>query len=183
MTDAVTPPNPSGAGTGSRSEPRPIPDPTLLTIDSIRREIAHVNTSTERAFKAADKLNRERFHRIDEAMERAELLRREQKDDTRHSVDAALQALNDATGKTERTIDGQISALTSSLDTRFGGVEKSVADLKESVTRLESRQQGQAEQRVETRQISAGVYGWIGAGGVVIGALLAVAGYVAASGS
>ena len=39
MTDAVTPPNPAGAG-GTRARPDTVPDPTLLTIDALRREIA-----------------------------------------------------------------------------------------------------------------------------------------------
>lgn len=150
------------------------PDPTLLTIDSIRREIAMVNEATAARFEAAEALTAERFHRVDENMGRAEALRKEQKADTKSAVDAALESQKEATAKMERSIAEQLSSIKANFETEIRSIRSSESDLKDRMTIVESIRQGQAEQRTETRQISAGWVGLIGAVGGIILVVIAV---------
>jgi len=163
MVEASTPPNPADEG-GSR----PIPDPTVLTTDALRREIAGLEKLIDTKLDAAEKLSSEKFQSTNLLMERAEEQRREQKSDTKMAVDAALDSQKEATAKMEKSISDQITSLRSNFETSINATQASMADLKDRVTVMESVKQGQTEQRVETRAITAGQMTAIGVGITII---------------
>lgn len=159
MVDAVTPPNPSDLSDKNRT----IPDPTLLTIDSIRREITMMADLVEAGFIAAEDLNKERFHSVDQLMERSEEQRKEQKSDTKAAVDAALDSQKEATAKMEKSISDQIDALRRNFETSMRSISQNADGLKERLTILESVKQGQSEQKTEQRSITQGQLALLGA--------------------
>lgn len=168
MADAVTPPNPADP---SNRNGRNGPDPTLMTIDSIRREITMLADLVEAGFTAAENLNLERFHSVDQLMERSEEQRREQKSDTKAAVDAALDSQKEATSKMEKSIYDQIDALRRNFETSMGSIEQNVGGVKERLTILESVKLGQSEQKTEQRSITQGQLALLGAAitvGVVV---------------
>lgn len=165
MTEAVTPPNPAG------SDRKNGPDPTLLTIDALRREIAMLSAQVLLQLDAANRLDSERFRAIDMQLVRSEDLRREMKLDTKAQVDAALEAQKEAT-----------HSIRSNFDTSFQGLSTAIADLKDRLTILESVKLGQVEQKQESRQFNAGVVALIGLGVTVLLAVLTVSAFVAGAG-
>ena len=150
MTEAVTPPNPADSSDSQRS----VPDPTLLTIDALRREIAMLSKEIDGKLEAIEKLNIERFNRIDALMERSEEMRQEQKSDTRSAVEAALDNQKEATHKMEKSVSEQISSLRTNLETTHNGLRDNIEDLKDRLTIQESIKLGAVEQRTETRHMS-----------------------------
>jgi uncharacterized protein YicC (UPF0701 family) len=178
VTEAVTPPNPANANDASRS----VPDPTLLTIDALRREIAMLENLVEAKINAAEKLTIERFTRIDALMDRAEEMRQEQKADTKQAVDAALDSQKEATAKMEMSVSDQLTALRANFETSLRGVQSNVADLKDRMTIAESVKQGQAEQKTEARHVSAGVIAAITFGITVLLAVFTMMAFVAGGG-
>lgn len=177
-TDAVTPPNPAGAG-GGDPQPESKPDPTLLTIDALRREIAMLENLMVTRLEAAEDLTQERFHRLDGLIAHFEEQRREQKADTKAAVDAALASQKEATSKMETTTTSQIDSLRSNFETSFRSIESSIADLKDRMTITESIKQGAVEQRSETRQVSSVTIGFIGLAITVILATLTIIAFAA----
>ena len=162
MPEAVTPPK---SDDGSI---RPVPDPTRLTIDALRREIAMLANTIDTKIDAAESLNQERITRIDTLMERAEEMRREQKADTRSAVEAALASQKE-----------QTSALRTNLETTISSLHTAISDLKDRMTIVEAVKQGATEQKGERRQINAGVLSLIGVGIALLVAILAVLSFAA----
>lgn len=177
MTEAVTPPNPADTSDPKRS----VPDPTLLTIDALRREIAMLENLTSVRLDAAEALIQERVLRIDALMERSEEMRQEQKSDTRAAVEAALESQKEATAKMEVAVSEQIASLRSNFETAIQGVLSNVADLKDRMTALESSRQGMVEQRAETRQVSSGVVAVVGISITILLAVLTIISFIGMS--
>lgn len=172
MVEATTPPNPAGSGNPNAGSYRaPIPDPTLLTIDSIRREITMLENLFDTRLDAAESLVKARLERIDHLLQRSEEQRVEQKKDTKDAVDAALESQKEATAKMERSISDQISSLRSNFETEIRTLQTGRNENREAITKLESTQQGGREQRTESRAITSGqvaLFGVVLAGFVLI---------------
>lgn len=171
MPEAVTPPNPDIEG-GRVS----VPDPTLMTIDALRREIAMLENLIDTRLGAAAELTDTRFEQCHAAQRTAEEQRREQKADTREAVNAALDAQKESTHKMEKSISDQISSLTNNFETSIRGIHSNIADLKDRMTILESVKQGKFAERTEAREVTAGMYATVG---VIITVILAVLSVIA----
>jgi len=169
MAEAVTPPSNLGQST---------PDPTLMTIDALRREIAMLESSINSKLDGLEKIEQERFRRIDSLMEHFENLRKEQKVDTKLAVDAALESQKEATAKMEVSVSDQLTSLRTNFETSIRGVQSNIADLKDRMTSAESVKQGQFDQRTETRQITAGQIAVVGIGITVVLAMLAIISFI-----
>lgn len=180
MTAGVTPPNPEH---GSTDRHRDRQDPTLMTIDSIRREIAMLENLLDTRLEAAEDLTVERFARVDALMDRAEELRREQKADTAAAVAASLEAQKESTHKMEKSISEQIGSLRGNFETEVRSIRAALEDLKARLTIMESVKQGAVEQKTETRTVTAGVYAAIGIGITVLLAILTIAAFFAGGSS
>ena len=174
MVEAVTPPNPAGARSNG-------PDPTLLTIDSIRREITMLENLFDTRLLGMEDLIAARLLRIDQLLDRSEGQRIEQKNDTNAAVDAALASQKEATAKMEKSISDQIASLRANFETEIRSVHQTSADQKEALTRLESMKAGVLEQRTEGRAMSGTVTAVVGVGVSVILVLIAIAGVLGAT--
>lgn len=170
MVEAVTPPNPADPADKTRT----VPDPTLLTIDSIRREITMLENLFDTRLNDAEKLRNERLSSVDKLMERSEEQRREQKADTAAAVTAALDSQKEATAKMEKSISDQITSLRSNFDTSLRGIQSTVADLKDRLTVLESIKVGQTEQRTDARASIGAVVGIVGGVVGLVGLIITV---------
>ena len=168
MPEAVTPPNPDHAGPAGQA-----PDPTLMTIDALRREITMLESLIDARLEADEALTVERIRRVDALMDRAEEMRQEQKLDTRAAVEAALNAQKEATAKMEKSVSEQIAALRVTFETSAAGLRSSFSDLKDRQTALESVRQGVTEQRTERRQLTTGMVAAIGLGVAFFTAMVA----------
>lgn len=153
MVAAQTPPNPADQ-TGNR----PVPDPTVLTTDALRREIAALDTLIASRIKAESDVTSERFRGIRDLLDVAERQRVEQKMDTKAAVDAALTAQKEAvreqtaafalaTDKSERAVAEQLRQLGTTFTAALTGVTIRLDDLKERQTRTESLKTGGQESR------------------------------------
>ena len=183
MTEAVTSPNSDQSDAGQHGNPpQSISDPTLMTIDALRREIAMLESLLNARLKAAEELTRERFHRVDQDLQHFEEQRREQKRDTQSAVDAALEAQKEATTKMERTVTDQIGSLKGNFDTSIRGIESALADLKDRMTVLESMKQGMQAHRTERREANSGQIAAIGVGIAILVAIVTVLGFAVGGG-
>lgn len=194
MPEAVTPPNPAGAGgtgeqpiqggsrsTGETSETKP--DPTLLTIDALRREIAMLESLFDTRLESARELTDAQLARHESLMEAAEQQRREQKIDAKAAIDDSLSAQRESTLKMERSISNQVASLKSQFETEIRSIRTGQDDLKQRMTTSESLQQGAMGQKEERREINAGVVAAVGLGISVLLALLALIGFVLSAGA
>lgn len=152
----------------------PKPDPTVLTTDALRREIAGLEKLVDTKLEALEDLQIERFQSIDTLMERAEALRREQKADTNAAVAASLDAQKEATTKMEKSISDQLASLRSNFETSLKSVQSTIDDTKERVTILESVKVGQVEQRTETRAVSSTAIAVTGAALVLLNIIIGI---------
>lgn len=174
MPEAVTPPNPDQTDSGRHGNPQQtIPDPTLMTIDALRREIAMLESLINARLEAAETLTIERLAKVDALMNAAESQRVEQKSDTRAAIEAALEAQKEATHKMEVTTSEQIASLRENFETSLRGVHSNIADLKDRMTVLESIKQGANQQRTERRQVNTGTVAAIGLGVAAFTAMVA----------
>lgn len=171
--------NPLG-GAGDR---KPVPDPTVLTTDQIRREINTLRELLECSINGLQAVLLERFESVDKHLAIVEHQRIEQKSDTKAAVDAALtaqkEAVKEQTTASERAIAKSEMATTKQLDqlgatfaTAITGVSASVADVKERVGRVESMRVGGQQQ---TQAIAAVI-------GIVV-AVITIVTVLAASGA
>lgn len=172
----ATPPTPDHSESGST------PDPTLLTIDALRREIAMLDSLHNAKLEAEEELTEERIGRLDEALKRFEAQRLEQKEDTRIAVNSALESQKEATAKMESAMASQIASLKSNFDTSFRSMETTLADLKDRVTTMESIKQGATEHKTEARQVTSGQIAALGAGIALFMAILSLISFVAGGG-
>lgn len=184
MPEAVTPPNPDQTDSGRHGNPpQSIPDPTLMTIDALRREIAMLESLLDARIDANEELTQQRFHRIDKAMETEEDARREQKADTKDAVNAALSSQKEVTEKMETSISDQIGSLRANFETSHRALQSGINDLKDRVTILESVKQGVHQQKEERREATAGQIAAIGAGVTFVMLILAIIGVFATTAS
>jgi len=180
VPEAVTPPNPDQSDSGRHGNPpQSIPDPTLMTIDALRREIAMLESLLNARIESNEDLTRERFHRVDQDLEHFESQRKEQKQDTKEAVDAALESQKEATAKMETSVSEQIASLRDNFETSLRGVHSNIADLKDRMTVTESVKQGIVEQRGESRAVSSTTIAALGVGIAAILAVLAVVSFSA----
>jgi chemotaxis protein histidine kinase CheA len=176
----------------------PRPDPTLLTTEQLRREIAGVEKALD-AFRelydskieSQSDIIGERFRSVDKQLVLVERQRVEQKEDTKAAVDAALtaqkEAVKEQTTASERAIAKSEAATTKQLDqqaltfrTAIEGLTDLVNDVKERVGKLESIKQGS----VETRDRFSQSWGIVLVGlGVFVAVILGVAGLIVNAGS
>jgi DNA repair exonuclease SbcCD ATPase subunit len=163
--------------------PDPIPppsiDPTRLTTEALRREIALLEISVQRRIASVEaeidvRLNstqelrdeqfkgmQERFLRVQKEFELIERQRVEQKKDTKDAVDAALTAQKEAvkeqttasslaTAKSETATLKQIEQLQTTFTTAIEALRRSIDEVKERISD-ETRNLRQAISDVERR--------------------------------
>jgi hypothetical protein len=181
----------------------PVPDPTVLTTQNLQREIAGVQELFERRMADQEKLNRERFHRLDEKFDLAERQRLELKADTKDAVDAALaaqkngvreqtEATERASSKAEAAINKQLDQISVMCSTAANDLRRSINEVKERVVAVDkdlrqviagvdSKADAVVQQKAGAKEDRSGLYATLAVGISVILALIAVATFIVSS--
>lgn len=128
-------------------------DPTDRTLETVHREITGVTERFELVIGALDQKTAEKLQSVAKQFELIERQRAEQKVDTKQAVDAALtaqkEAVKEQTTASERAIAKSETATAKQLDqmtitnaTAISGVNSTLNDIKERVTKVEALRQG-----------------------------------------
>ena len=169
---------------------RPVPDPTVLTTEALKREVGALNAlgklrieSESDARKAADLAIQEGTEREMHLIERQRV---EQKKDTKDAVDAALAAAKEAVkeqttasgvsiAKSENATNEQIKSLNATFTTALAGVERTINDWKDRVNHVEqtiATHQAQQSGAGEGKEQNQGLVFNVLMGMVAIGSLI-----------
>lgn len=139
--------------------PPPSIDPTIATNERIARETKHleerltrqlaaIENELELRFIAASELSTEKFRKVEQEFELIERQRKEQKEDTKTAVDAALSAQKEAvkeqtaaaslaTAKSETATGKQQEQLASTLTTAIEALRRSIDEVKERIAEVD----------------------------------------------
>ncbi len=128
-------------------------DPTERTLDIVHREITGVTEKLQLVIGALDQNTAEKFNSVAKQFDLIERQRAEQKVDTKQAVDAALTAQKEAVkeqttaseraiAKSETATAKQIDQMTITNATAISGVNNTLNDIKERVTKVEALRQG-----------------------------------------
>lgn len=126
------------------AEPIPPPsiDPTLLTTEALRREIALLDASITRRMASleaeldsrlgsTEKLVNEKFASVDKQFEMLGVLREQGHEATETAVSAALQAQKEAVAKSEASTAKQLEQLTVTFEARVESLRRSIDENKD----------------------------------------------------
>src|SRR6202453_3486024 len=151
------------------SSGKPDPDPTLLTTENLRREIANLKELVEAKFEANDEaegalkellitkieqlaaVTNERFTGVAAQFAERDTRTDQRAGDTKLAVDAAFAAAKEATAKIEAGFTKSIDAMISIIDTKTGNLQSGLADLKERIGAMDARTQGLSAAKSETK--------------------------------
>jgi hypothetical protein len=176
---------PDGNPTQMQQGSVPVPDPTVLTTENLRREILGLRELLETKLDGIVAVQREKFLKVDQQFELVERQRVEQKKDTQAAVDAALtaqkEAVKEQTTASERAIAKSESGTTRQLEqlaenfrTANVGIVTSIDDLKDRVRGIEAVTQG-ANQEHTTTQANANQWvGYVIAAATVVGLVVTI---------
>jgi len=131
----------------------PVPDPTSLTTDQLRREITSVRELIESRTDGDRKLNNERFRGIETQFLERDKRTEQTTHDNKVAVDAAFAAAKEAVGeqnksnaasitKSEATFTKQIDQTGTLLSAVAKATDEKIDDLKTRLTSLESQKIG-----------------------------------------
>src|SRR6185437_5456113 len=156
----------------------PVPDPTLLTTENLRREILGLRELVETKIEALKELTFEKLAKVEQEFDLVERQSVEQNKDTKDAVDAALtaqkEAVKEQTTASERAIakseagtNKQLEQLADNFNTTFRGITTTIDDLKDRVRGIEAT-------RVGGQQTTSSIVGIIGVIAAIVGAGVAV---------
>jgi hypothetical protein len=156
-------------------------DPTALTTDSIRREIASLRVLADANLQGEVKILEEKIASLFRMYEVGEKVRIEQKADVKQAVDDALQAVKEAysaqmlaseraIAKSEAAVSKQLDQLQNTFNAGQDGQRRLVDELKERMGETNIRVANIEAMKVGAKDDRAGLYGTIAA----VGGLLAI---------
>jgi len=171
----------------------PRPDPTLLTTEALRREIALLNDAIrdhiediDRAnnarITAAEKIRDEKIGRIVQRLDHNEAIRIEQKQDANLALDRALSAQSEQQAKIEIQIQTSIAKLEQLFQTRVDALSTKLDDLKDRVGQLETVAASNRQQIAETRASRTDLRGSVAIVATLVIVAITVIGFFAARG-
>lgn len=134
----------------------PVPDPTSLTTDQLRREIMALRELQESRMDGERRLNEERFHGIETQFLERDKRTEQTTHDNKVAVDAAFAAAKEAVGeqnksnaasitKSEAAFTKQIDQTGVLLNAVAKATDEKIEDLKTRLTTIESRKSGGVE--------------------------------------
>jgi hypothetical protein len=157
----------------------PVPDPTLLTTEALKRDNAALKELFGQQLRALQDLAFERisknraicdtrFQAIDHELSIGEDKRIEQKKDTKDAVDAALRAADARTNKSEISTNEAIKQLGVKFDIAIEAQRREINDLKDRINRTAGNKEGGELQMGK-------IYAAIGAVGAVLAIIVLLA--------
>jgi hypothetical protein len=159
----------------------PVPDPTLLTTENLRREISNLKELTDTKFAGINDLfsseleklasvTSERFTAVGAQFTERDTRTDQRAGDTKLAVDAAFAAAKEATAKIEAGFTKSIDGQQELMNTNTKASDEKISDLKDRITAIESRTQGLGAARSEGRDNQNDTRGFVfGMVGMVIG--------------
>ena len=131
----------------------PVPDPTSLTTDQLRREIMSLRETIEARMEGDRKLNDERFRGIETQFLERDKRTEQTTHDNKVAVDAAFAAAKEAVGeqnksnaasitKSEATFTKQIDQTGTLLSAVAKATDEKIDDLKTRLTTIEGQKTG-----------------------------------------
>ncbi len=124
---------------------RPVPDPTVLTTDQLRREITGLRELIETRITAVLQLHEEKFNSIDTRFAERDKRVEQGSRDNKMTVDLALQTAKEAVGKTEVGFTKQIDMLAATITSNCRTMDGKISDIKERLNIIEGRAKGIGE--------------------------------------
>ena len=146
---------------------RPDPDPTVLTTENLRREIANLKELQDRRFEdmsiaiklaqsITDKMPSlvdekvlhlsevmtEKFAKVNNQIVERDVRTDQRAGDIKVGVDAAFAAAKETAGKSEAGFTKQIDGLVVIIDTKNKNSEDKIESLKERINSIENRAKG-----------------------------------------
>jgi hypothetical protein len=113
---------------------RPVPDPTVLTTDQLRRELGMLRELIEARIEGDDKFVAERFAGIQKQFEERDIRTKLQVDAASTAVSAALQAQKEAAYQSQQSNDKAILKSEAGFSKEIGSLETLINATKESLT-------------------------------------------------
>jgi hypothetical protein len=156
---------------------RPDPDPTLLTTENLRREIANLKELSDTKFGGVsnsigslhdlftaelDKLasvTAERFTAVGAQFTERDTRTDQRAGDTKLAVDAAFAAAKEATAEIKTGFTKSIDALQTLITANTKAADDKIDDLKERLTTMEARTQGIGSANQDNRALVFAVIG------------------------
>ena len=126
----------------------PIPDPTLLTTEALRREIAWTREITDEKFRAFRDLHDDLERRVDHrALEIADAIDRvnELSQERRNGIELEIKGLRELLNQSIQSNDKAVQAALASLNALLARMDQRIDDQKTTLTSLEGSRRGTAE--------------------------------------
>lgn len=141
----------------------PLYDPSARTLDTLEREIGHLEEKTAASFESREKLTTQAFQSVAEKFSAIECSRIEQKADTAAAVAAALQAAKEAVAeqtlsseksisKSEGATSKQLEQQNATFTAALAGQTTMIADLKDRVALNDTEIKGRVTAVEATRR-------------------------------
>jgi hypothetical protein len=128
---------------------RPVPDPTVLTTEALRREIEHAREAAssqrellETQIEALGDACEAKFQYIEQRFRDRDRLVDAAFDSSKEAVSAALAASKEAVSKSEHTFNKQLDEMKLTMAAANKGIEDQIGAVKERVTIMESVDRG-----------------------------------------
>ena len=163
-------------GTGSAGEWRPIPDPTKLTTEQLRREVATLREILETRLDGMDRAIAlqftERDVRAEQAAETAPQALGSALSAQKELVAQQNDANSAATAKAEASFTKQIDQIGTIIETMEKATDARITELKQRIDRGEGSTTGAAGSRSERAQVTSQILMMLSVLAAVIGLLI-----------
>lgn len=155
----------------------PRPDPTVLTTQSLIREIEHLRELMETMIESLGDACEAKFVYIEQRFRDRDLLVDAAFESSREAVAAALAASKEAVSKSEDTFNKQIAEIRRTAEATSKGIDRELAGVKDRVTVIESLDRGSEKTAAGFRTLTsigiAGVGVVIAISAIIVSALFA----------
>lgn len=101
---------------------RPVPDPTVLTTDALRRDIGALKNEFDAELRGIRDVLAERKENVNERFAQIEAIRKEQKADTERNVADALASLEKRIDQMQAASNDAVTALRRDIDAIRGSL-------------------------------------------------------------
>lgn len=117
-------------------------DPSRLTTEALTREVKRLEDLLEVRLDSVEQISIQRWAAIEKQFATIEEQRKEQKQDTKEAVDAALVAQKQAVEKTEIAVSKQLDQLRDTFAAERNADREAISDLKDRIGAVEQQKAG-----------------------------------------
>lgn len=117
-------------------------DPSRPTTEALQREVKRLEDLLDVRLDSADRISSQQWAAVARQFGTIEEQRKEQKQDTKEAVDAALVAQKQAVEKTEVAVSKQLDQLSNTFAAERAADREAISDLKERIVGVEQQKAG-----------------------------------------